>query len=261
MPQDAIGGGTTQETAATATESTQSQPVTLTDDTLVTYEGAKEPVKFSTYRGLQSQFTKVSQEAAELKRKTAEYERSLSARAQERHAPAQTPTQADFLSTLRDLPYLSGQEADRVVQRIGQEFQRRDQVLLALATKLQQAEGRLGTVYGEHAQGQFKNKIQTFLTDLNLDPEEYAEEAEIFYLAHEGENLDQDFPRLFKNFLDKRASVRKAKEAKRLQEARTKPFIPGKGGQGSAQKPLDFAGKSAAEQADMLWPLMDGGKD
>lgn len=249
-----------------AGEQTQSQaprgPHTLTDDDLVNWEGAKEPVKFGNLRGLQSQFTKISQKnaryEAELKAERArvqQYEQAL----RQQNGNGGRQAQPDPFEKIKALPYLTGEEAVGVSQQIMGEISRRDQILTVMAQRIQQQDRILQNLNRSHTGQSFNAKINSVLNDLGLDPE-YIDDAKAFYLAHEGEDLDEEFPEMYKKHVEKRRAIDARLAQKQREAARNKPFVPGKGGRSATTGELNFAGKSAKEQADMLWDSLQSEK-
>jgi hypothetical protein len=269
MPNDsALTGVTSTESPETATQTqvetqaspqTAAGPIELNDDALVTWNGAKEPVKFSNLRGLQSQFTKVSQTKAKLERQyqeAVERNKTLEAaiqRAQQSGRSQQQPS--DPFAKIRELPYLTGAEAADTVSAITAELGRRDQILQLMAHKIVELQDGYSNLNRNHSTQSFEKKLSGWVDSLGLDPD-YVEDARIFYLAHEWED-DSEFPELYKAHLEKRSGLEQRKTAARREAARKQPFVPGKGGLSATTGEANFAGKSPKEQADELWPLLE----
>lgn len=237
-------------------------PLEVAEDTLIQIKGQPKPVKFGEYgKGFQSQFTKASQRAAQLERELQTERQQRQQYEQERQRQSQQqsqPGQPDVFDALKQLPYLTGQDAAQVVQQIGSAFQQRDQVILAALKKIQQMEQLLGGLNENHTSQQFEGKISKMLTEGGFPPEA-ADLAKEIYLAYEGDDLDSEFPRIF---AERWAQVQKILETMRQQKvasARRSPFVPGKGGQGNPSKPLDIkANASAREVAEQLWGTWSG---
>lgn len=249
----------TQVETTLAAPQTPSGPIELNDDALVTWNGAKEPVKFSNLRGLQSQFTKVSQTKAKLERQyneAVERNKALEAAIQRAQSSQRPTQQADPFEKIRQLPYLTGAEAAETVSAITAELGRRDQILQLMAHKIAELQNGYSSLSKTHSNQSFEKKLSGWVESLGLDPE-FVEDAKIFYLAHDWDD-DSEFPDLYKAHLEKRASIEQRKAAARREAAKTKPFVPGKGGLSATSGEKSFAGKSAQEQADELWPLLQG---
>lgn len=262
--------GSGEQTSTETTQNTQpsegapSGPIKLSDDAEIIWEGAKEPVKFGNLRGLQSQFTKVSQARAEL-------ERNLKARQDELvkaqnvlrsliGQQIQTPQQ-DPYAEIKSRPYVTGEQAAQLLTQMQQSQAPMVQVLQAMAAKVQQLEGALSHVNRDFLGRTHEQKIRGFLSKIGLDPEEYFDEADIFYRAHEGDDLDEQFPDLFKDFVKKREDREKRLRQRQIEQARNKPFVPGKGGFGSADKELGLKGNETPQElADKVWTMINGGE-
>lgn len=241
---------------------TQSGPLKLSDDMEVIWEGSEKPVKFSNLRGLQSQFTKVSQARAELD-KQIKAERDEKQRLQNALRVAlgqsvQAPQQDPF-GELKERPYITGQQAAQLATQLQQSQAPMVQVLQAMAQKVLNLENQLSSVNKDYFGRSHEAKIKGFLGKLGLDPEEYFDEADIFYRAHEGDDLDSEFPELFKKFISTREEREKRLRQKRLEAAKNRPFVPGKGGLASTGGDLGLKGnESPAELADKVWTMLQG---
>lgn len=260
-------------------QDTNPEPIELSDDSFVRVPGVDKPVKFGEhYRGLQSQFTKTSQEAARLRaehekaqallqereRRIADYERRFNGGGQ---APPPNPF-SELSNKLKALPYLKGEEAAEMVQQIvggfgqvGQALQQRDQVIGLLYQKIQQLEQGVNSYSGERAEQEFGTKIQRFVSETGL-PAEAVDFAKKLYLAYEGDDLDAEFPGILKNEWETMERLYEAQRRKRIDDARRAPFVPGKGGNGRPSAPLSsrLATASPAETADALWDMMQAGE-
>jgi hypothetical protein len=268
---DAVATTDTNTTVDTGTVSTGTQSQTpsqgaaptvydLADDSLVRVKGGKEPVKFADHvKGFQSQATKASQEAARLKRELEARDARIREFEQRQQLAARPQgQQPDVYDSLRQLPYLTGEDAVQVVQQIGQQIQQRDQVLLGALKQLQAVQRLVQGMHEKSATADFEGWIGKYLTD-NGYSADYADIAKEIYLAYEGDNLRDEFPAIFAARIE---GLRKAFEAERqakLRAARPQPFVPGKGGNAGPSKPLQFKGnETSAEIADALFGTWDG---
>jgi len=234
---------------------------------MVRLPGAKEPTKYGDYhRGFQSQFTKATQEAARLKQERADFERRYNESESQRQryeqalrgANGQQPNgQPDLATQLKALPYLSGEDAAAVVGNIMQSFNQRDAVLLALAQKIQAMEKGYGTLQENHVNTTFEAKMDRWLNEGGYPPEA-KELAKEIYLAYEGEDLDQEFPTIFKQRWEQIQNIVRAGDRAKAQQARQLPFVPGKGGAASPSRPLNQGFRPAREMADDLWAMVQG---
>ena len=252
------------------------QIVELTDDSMVKLPGAKDPVRYGDhYRTFQSEFTKRAQEAARAKQELGklqgqiqDYRRRM--QSQQQQGQGQPPSTAarmkELGDSLKSLTYLNGTDAARVVEQLTQQFvaseqalSQRDLALGLMYKKMQQMAQTVNQLHGRHSSTEFEGKINNFVAQGGL-PKEATEFAKELYLAYEGDDLDQEFPKILKQRWEQLAGIYKSSEKKRLDEARRQPFVPGKGGNGTPSRPLqNLAKASAKEIADAIWPgAVDG---
>lgn len=250
------GGGTPNPSGGTPSAAIEPSAIDVDDNVLIRVKGSDKPVKFGEHvRGFQSQFTRASQEAARLKGELAKRDQRLQQFERERQA-AQSRQQGnqgnELVDQLKTLPYLSGEQAHQVIQGIGEQFKQRDMVLLAALNQVKQMKSVLDGLHGNHINSSFEGKISKWIDEGGY-PKELTNWAKELYLAYEGDDLDQEFPRILK---ERYEEVNKALNAQREAKVRAarQTFVPGKGGNGSPSKPLEFKGnESAKDIADRLW--------
>lgn len=251
--------------------------VELTADSMVRLPGAKDPVKYGDYyRGFQSEFTKKATEAKRAAEQLAQYKTQL-ADYQRREAAFNGGSQqatkpenplATLAGQIKSLTYLSGEDASKVVdsitQQIGRydaELAKRDQALVLMYKQQQQLAQALQGITQRNTAGDFDRKINGWVRDAGL-PEEAKDFARALYLAHEGDDLDQEFPTILQNYWTKVTGSFSAQRARAAQEARNRPFTPTKGGSGSPSKPLEIPANASSKQiADMLFPFISAQSD
>lgn len=250
--------------------------VDISEDTMVRLPGAKDPVRYGDhYRGFQSEFTKRSQEAANLrkeiaaaKQREADYQRRLQQASQQGQGQQTRQSKLQELAgQLKSLTYLNGEQAagvvDHVMQEISglnQELSRRDMALALMYKEMKRMGSTLNTLHSNHTNAEFDSKISKFVKDAGI-PEKAVGWAKKLYLAYEGDDLDTEFPKILKQEWEDIGGVFRQTEKERVAAARQTPFVPGRGGQGSPSKPLgqEWAKKSAREISDALWPgMVDG---
>lgn len=262
MPGDPGGGGA--DAGAGSVGGASDAPAEPTvyevdDNTLIKPRGMDKPVKYGEhFRGLQSQFTKASQKAAELERALREREARIQQYERERQNAqrAGQTGQPDVYAALRELPYLDGETAVNVVRGIAQEIQQRDQVLLATLRQLKNLQQIVAGLNETHTSSAFDSKISRWLGDWGYDPG-YADLAKEIYLAYEGDDLDEQFRSIFEDRVRQVEKLIEARKQAQIREARKSQFIPGKGGSATPSKPLELkADASAKEIADAMFPLL-----
>lgn len=262
-PGDGGGGGATGGAPDGGQSSTPAAPtaIDMDDNALIRIKGSDKPVKFGEHvRGFQSQWTKAAQKAAglekQLQERNAEIARYREEQQRAQIRPQQGQGQPDPLDELAKLPYLSGQDARRLVQGIGEQIKQRDQVLLGVLKKMQQIQGTVGGLHNASSNQAFEGKITRWLSEGGYPPEAKNLAKEI-YLAYEGDDLDDEFPRIFGERWSEIEKIIEARKAAAVAGARKQPFIPGKGGNAHPSKPLDVkANSSSKELADLLFSGM-----
>jgi hypothetical protein len=253
-----FGGNTSSNLASGTAASGGSSQLEVDEDTPIRVKGQDKPFSYKDVRGFQAQWTRAAQERARLERelqtergRRESYERQQQQSQQRQQGQSQSD---DIISQLEKLPYLDGKAAVQVVRGIGQQLQQRDMVLLAALNQMKQMKSTLDTLNGNHVNSAFEGKISRWLKEGNY-PDEAADLAKEIYLAYEGDDLDQEFPRIFKNRWEqlnrlvnasRDAATRKAREAKM--------FVPGKGGNAGPHAPTQLKGnETPAELANKLW--------
>lgn len=251
------GGGTTNTGDAGGGTTTAPTVYDVSDDTLIRVKGQQNPVKYGeSIRGLQGQFTKASQRAAQLQKQYDDLNARYQQEQQQRQQAPQQGGQPDMYAQLEALPYLNGKEAAQVVRNIGQQFQQRDMVLMAALKQLQQTQTLVNNLNQTHSMQSFDSKINGWVTQGGY-PQEAVEFAKVLYLAHEGDDLDQEFPSILANYWAKFGKTYDAQKAAKVQQARKSPFIPGTGGNTAPSKPLDIKANLGSKQLGaQLWDLL-----
>jgi hypothetical protein len=269
MADETIGtGGSNTAPIGTEFAGNTSEPATEPavidipdENALIRVKGSDKPVKYGEQiRGFQAAHTRAAQQAAQFQRELAA-ERALREKYEQERAKAQNPNQpqADPLADLRGKSYLTGEDAASVVQNLTQELQQRDQVLMAMYKEIKDLRNKTGELYGNHTNQSFESKVTKWVGDAGFDVNApgIKDIAQEIYLAYEGNDLDQEFPRMFAERMKQMEEFFEGRRRQAIERNRRMPFVPGRGGQGGPSKPLEFAGNaSAREITDQMWPLM-----
>lgn len=269
-PADGGGGGAapigTEPSGGGTPTPAEPSIIDVDDNALIRVKGSEKPVKFGDHvKGFQSQFTKASQEAARLKSALQEREARIQQFERERQQAAQRQNEGqnqgqgnDMLAQLRELPYLSGEQAVGVVQAISQQIQQRDQILLGALKTIQKLQGVVGGLHESHSTSAFDGKINRWLTEGDYPPE-IADWAKEVYLAYEGDDLDSQFPEILRSRWEQLNKVMEGRKAAQVAAARKSPFVPGRGGNANPSKPLEIKGDSSSRDlADQLFGMFAG---
>lgn len=272
-PQDPQGGGAGAATPAADAP----QAIELNDDSLVRIPGAKDPVKYGEhFRGLQSELTKRAQAAKKLEEGRAELERRLQERegqlrqyveaVQRYQSRGGQQQQADPYADLENAPYVTGKQAAEMLRRLSEqaggfrpEIQQRDQAILMLGQVIKQLRDQVNSFATERSEANEAEKVRKFVKDGGY-PEEAYDLARELYAGYEGDNLDEDFPNIFKRRWEQVIALARKLDQDKLRAGRLAPWTPGKGGNGSASKPLTFKDHSPKGIADALWGSIENGE-
>lgn len=234
------------------------QPIELDENALIRIKGQDKPVKFGEYgRNFQSQFTKASQEAARLKREL-DAERAQRAELQKQQEAykrsQQSAQQGDPYAALRELPYLDGEAAARVVQGIEGQMRQRDQILLGTLNQLKELKAIVTQLHQNHVGSSFESKLDKWFQENSWDPS-FRNLAKEVYLGYEPtDDLDVEFPNIFTNRISEIEKAIEARKQAAIQKAKQNRFVPGKGGNIGPSQPLQAKGdETAREIAEKMW--------
>lgn len=232
--------------------------IEVDENALIKPKGYDKPIKFGEYgRNFQAQWTREAQKRAALEKQLAERDARLKQIESERAQAQRQPQQgnADVFAQLRQLPYLTGEDAVGVVQSIARQIQDRDRILVGTLEALKQQQAIVNQLYNNHNTVSFDAKIDRWLKENNWSPE-LRELAKEVYLAYEGDDLDYEFPRIFQSRVQQMRKAFEAERAAQVSAAKRPAFVPGRGGDAKPSKPLEFkGGESAKDIADKMWDL------
>lgn len=253
-------------------------PFDLNDDSLVRIKGQAEPVKYGDLsKRLQADYTRKTQQAQRLQAQAAQERKELGAeRARLEGLATQlasrrgNDTSVDpFMEELSKAEFIDGKTAVKLVQAMQQggfapiaaAIQERDKVITALYQHVVQLSNQMKEMGGRFGNQDFDGKINGWLKAGGYPPEA-ADLAKEIYLAYEGDDLDNEFPQIFETRWNQILSILDNQRKAKVEAARTTIKLPGRGGNGSAAKPIGLKGnESAKEAADMLWEAMHGGEE
>ena len=249
------GGNSTGDTGGNSV-------IELTENSMVRLPGAKDPVRYGDhYRGFQSEFTKRSQETARSREQVATLTQQLQRfqQQQQQQPPQQAPNpNVELAQQLKQLPYLKGEDAARLTEHIANQLAERDKSLeqrdLAISLmykQMKQLASQVTQLTGRTTNSDFDSKMATFAKQGGNLPINFVKEL---YMAYEGDDLDAEFPRILRERVNELNGHFKNAEKTRVELARRQPFVPGKGGNGSAGKPLNLARASSKQLADAFFP-------
>jgi hypothetical protein len=173
-----------------------------------------------------------------------------------------------MLDQLRTMPYLDGNTAATLMERMMNEgitplnnkLRQRDQALAQLYRDYKSLKDNVGASQGKQAQQDLESRFTQIREDQGLPDNEIVNELmrDVYY-SHEGDTLDQEYPAMLRKRWEglqkavrdgDRASVKKAKES---------PF-PSQGGQISPTSGKTDGYKTPEERANELWPMISPGQ-
>ncbi len=277
------GGNGSEQPGVPGSIHSSAAPVDIADDTLIRIPGQDQPVRYGElYKRLQGDYTKKTQSVAQLEKQLKQQQSEWSQRRQNeelslRNTAAallakqgqggQQPAGSDFLSKLEAAPYLDGKTAAQILRTIQTEgfgnvvkaIQDRDTVMTAQNTRIVQLERIVQQLSGVHQQSGLDSRIMSTLKELDI-PDEAADWAKEIYSAYEGDDLEEVFPQILQERWTQLENLQRRRNQAKVEASRRTPFLPGKGGNGTAAKPLQLRGdESAREMADTLWEQMQAG--
>lgn len=283
---DAGGSGAPDTGGVSNVTNTASNIRDFSENDLVRVPGMAEPVKYGDlHKRLQADYTKKTTEAARM-RQQLEKERQewQSSRAKEEENLKRLATELlaqsrgqgggqgnDLYAKLEGMNYLDGKTAAQLfkdlqengVGSIKTQLQERDNVIRALYSQVVQLNNTVNGLQGNYKNNSFESLIDRTLKEKGLPPEakDFAKEV---YLAYEGDDLDDEFPTILENRWNQLTGLFNASQKARVEAAKKKPFpIPGRGGNGTAGKPLDMlkGHESAKKTTDVLWDMIQASGD
>lgn len=274
-----------ETTSAETTNTGGADAREFTDNDLVRVPWSKEPVKYGElYKRLQSDHTKKTTEAANLRRK---YEADRNAWEQSRRSEEsrlkQLATellarqrgggqlgQLDPYAAVEGMQFVDGKTVAKLLRDIQeggfgsvqQGFAQRDAVIEGMFAQVKRLQQQLQQVGSTHANAGFESKIAGFLKNEGL-PESYSQYAKELYMAYEGDDLDEQFPQILRDRIAGLRAMWESEQNSKIEAARRRPFpLPGKGGAATAGKKLNLTGRENAKQvSDVLWDAMQGRDD
>ena len=271
-----LGGGTG---AGGVSDNTVIQAQDLTDDTLVKYQG--QTVKYGDLsKRLQADYTRKTQQAENLRRQVLKQQSEIAAErkrlegiaaslvSRQGNGQGQGQGQVDpFMAELGAAEFIDGKTAVKLVQAlhdtgfapIASAIKERDKVITQLYQHVVQLTNTVKEMGGRFGNQDFEGKINNWLKEGGYPPEA-ADLAKEIYLAYDGDDLDQEFPQIFQNRWNQIQTIIENQRKAKVDAARRAPVLPGRGGNGSAAKPIGLKGNESAKTiADQLWDAIQAG--
>ncbi len=278
-PSPDLGGGSGSGGVSDQVNTQSAAPTVydLSDDTLVRVNGQSQPVKFSDLsRRQQADYTRKTQAAQKLHQQAQSLQQQnqterarletiaaqLAARQQGNRGSNQDND--PFMTELAGKEYIDGKTAVEIVRQlqnqglapIANAITQRDKVIGQLYNQLKALSNQVNEMGGRFGQSDFDGKINRWVADGGYPPEA-ADLAKEVYLAYEGDDLDNEFPEIFARRWQQVENIFNARREAKVAAARQAPRLPGRGGNGSASKPIGLKGNETSKQtADLLWDAL-----
>lgn len=273
------GSGSPSPTGSGAAGSGAPSPISLSNDALISFEGAKEPVKFGDWRNKyvdKAEYTKATQDRARLNEELARMKGQLEAFQTRPQGPTAPSGPTEFekqIAALAEQPYVSGASVAQIVGTMVQQgFQPlveglkvRDEAIKLLSAELQNVKGMATGLRNTSFESSIQGLYGRAAKALNL-PADNPQVKELFddiYRSHTGwENgNDEEFIGIAKARIAALTQLVREGDKQAAEQARenARRGIFGQGGGGSPSLPARPAGFETPDQiAKKFFPLISG---
>jgi hypothetical protein len=196
-----------------------------------------------------------------------QYAKQAQQQSQQQYQQSQA-SQNTMLDQLRTMPYLDGNTAAQLMERMVNEginplnnaLKQRDQALAQLYKDYKSLKDNVGASQGKQAEQDLESRFTQIRNDQGLPDNEIVNELmrDVYY-SHEGDTLDREYPDMLRKRWEgiqkavrdgDRAAAKKAKES---------PF-PSRGGQISPTSGKTDGYKTPEQRANELWPMISPGQ-
>lgn len=194
--------------------------------------------------------------------------------AQQQRAQPQQPQQPQqrgpsMVDQLRKMPYLDGNTAAQMVERLVSEgiqplrsqLQQRDRALATIYQDYKGLRDQVGQSQGKQAEKDLDSRFIQLREQHGLPDEEIVNELmrDIYY-SHEGDDLDTAFPDMFAKRWDALKKLSREQDRKTAAKAR-ESVLPGRGGESSLTSGKTGGYKTPEQRTNELWPMLNPGPD
>jgi len=175
--------------------------------------------------------------------------------------------QQSMVDQLRSMPYLDGNTAAQLVERLvnegitpmQQQYQQSQQALAQLWNQHKAMKEQVGPQQGAQAEKDLESRFQELRTKHGLpDDEAIREFQRDVYLSHEGDNLNAEYPDLLGKRVDGLRKAFRDMDRQAAAKAKESPF-PSRGGESSLTSGKTGGYKSPEERTNELWPMLNPG--
>ena len=260
------GGDTTVDTGDGADSGSTAWPAEVQAEyTKKTQALAEERKQWDSQRTQQAQ--QLQQYAQQLQQHSqAQQQRAQQVQQQQRQSQPQGPSMID---QLRKMPYLDGNTAAQMVERLVGEgiqplrtqLQQRDRALATIYQDYKGLRDQVGQSQGKQAEKDLDARFMQLREQHGLpDDEIVGELMRDIYYSHEGDDLDTAFPDMFAKRWEAIKKLSREQDRKTAAKAR-ESVLPGRGGESSLTSGKTGGYKTPEQRTNELWPMLNPGPD
>ena len=261
------GGESTVDTGDGADSGNSSWPAEVQAEyTKKTQALAEERKNWDSQRAQQQQ--QLQQYAQQLQQHGyAQQQRAQQAQPQQPQQPQQQ--QPSMVDQLRKMPYLDGNTAAQLVERLVGEgiqplrsqLQQRDRALATIYQDYKTLRDQVGQSQGKQAEKDLDARFIQLREQHGLPDEEIVNDLmRDIYFSHEGDDLDKAFPDMFAKRWESIKKLSREQERKTAAKAR-QSVLPGRGGEASLASGKTGGYKTPEQRTNELWPMLNPGSD
>ena len=261
------GGESTVDTGDGADSGNSSWPAEVQAEyTKKTQALAEERKQWDSQRAQQQQ--QLQQYAQQLQQHGyAQQQRAQQAQPQQPQQPQQQ--QPSMVDQLRKMPYLDGNTAAQLVERLVGEgiqplrsqLQQRDRALATIYQDYKTLRDQVGQSQGKQAEKDLDARFVQLREQHGLPDEEIVNDLmRDIYFSHEGDDLDKAFPDMFAKRWESIKKLSREQDRKAAAKAR-QSVLPGRGGEASLASGKTGGYKTPEQRTNELWPMLNPGSD
>ena len=261
------GGESTVDTGDGADSGNSSWPAEVQAEyTKKTQALAEERKQWDSQRAQQQQ--QLQQYAQQLQQHGyAQQPRAHQAQPQQPQQPQQQ--QPSMVDQLRKMPYLDGNTAAQLVERLVGEgiqplrsqLQQRDRALATIYQDYKTLRDQVGQSQGKQAEKDLDARFVQLREQHGLPDEEIVNDLmRDIYFSHEGDDLDKAFPDMFAKRWEGIKKLSREQDRKAAAKAR-QSVLPGRGGEASLASGKTGGYKTPEQRTNELWPMLNPGSD
>lgn len=198
-----------------------------------------------------------------------QYQSQMQTQQQQGQQTQQQAQQKGLLDQLRTMPYLDGNTAAQLMERImgegisplQQQLQQRDQALAHIYKEHKMLKDSVGSTQSKSVEAELNSRFQSLREEHGLPSEPWADDyLKDVYFSHEGKDLNAQYPGMVRTRLEAMRKGFRAMDKKAAAQAKTSP-LPFKGGESSLTSGKEGGYKTAQQRADELWPMLNPGQN